>query len=163
MKPRERNGRNWRHHWLTRSSSRSLQPRRMPKTGLRWLQREPSDHGRGWGRFVENCQRRESRRRHHRPNSLAVYKAVVSHNGKCVNLNELIREDDRSSARCRESTLHFMRADLDESLPTIVLMCSDAAGLDGTLCLNGIEAMKDTSGELTSGRGRATMVKYCSR
>jgi len=88
---------------------------------------------------------------------------VVSHNGKWFNLNELIREMTALLRDARESTLHFNARDLDESLPTIAADRVQMQQVLMNLMLNGIEAMKDTSGELTVRSGRATMVKYCSR
>ena len=72
-----------------------------------------------------------------------------------VNLNELIRE---MTALLRDAANRHsisMRADLDESLPTIAADRVQMQQVLMNLMLNGIEAMRDTSGELTVRSGKS--------
>jgi PAS domain S-box-containing protein len=117
------------------------------KTGLRWLQREPSDIGEAreaLSRIVKDVSRAADIIDRNR----SLYRRGIPQR-EMVNLNELIRE---MTALLRDAAnRHFisMRADLDESLPTIAADRVQIQQVLMNLMLNGIEAMKDTSGELT--------------
>jgi PAS domain S-box-containing protein len=117
------------------------------KTGLRWLQREPSDIGEAreaLSRIVKDVSRAADIIDRNR----SLYRRGIPQR-EMVNLNELIRE---MTALLRDAANRHsisMRADLDESLPTIVADRVQMQQVLMNLMLNGIEAMKDTSGELT--------------
>jgi PAS domain S-box-containing protein len=117
------------------------------KTGLRWLRREPSDIGEAreaLSRIVKDVSRAADIIDRNR----SLYRRGIPQR-EMVNLNELIRE---MTALLRDAANRHsisMRADLDESLPTIVADRVQMQQVLMNLMLNGIEAMKDTSGELT--------------
>ena len=123
------------------------------KTGLRWLQREPSDIGEAreaLSRIVKDVSRAADIIDRNR----SLYRRGIPQR-EMVNLNELIRE---MTALLRDAAnRHFisMRADLDESLPTIAADRVQMQQVLMNLMLNGIEAMKDTSGELTVRSGKS--------
>jgi PAS domain S-box-containing protein len=123
------------------------------KTGLRWLQREPSDIGEAreaLSRIVKDVSRAADIIDRNR----SLYRRGTPQR-EMVNLNELIRE---MTALLRDAAnRHFisMRADLDESLPTIAADRVQMQQVLMNLMLNGIEAMKDTSGELTVRSGKS--------
>jgi PAS domain S-box-containing protein len=123
------------------------------KTGLRWLQREPSDIGEAreaLSRIVKDVSRAADIIDRNR----SLYRRGIPQR-EMVNLNELIRE---MTALLRDTAnRHFisMRADLDESLPTITADRVQMQQVLMNLMLNGIEAMKDTSGELTVRSGKS--------
>src|SRR4029077_19337420 len=66
-----------------------------------------------------------------------------------VSLNELIREMIALLRDAANRHSISMRADLDESLPTIAADRVQMQQVLMNLMLNGIEAMKDANGELT--------------
>jgi PAS domain S-box-containing protein len=123
------------------------------KTGLRWLQREPSDIGEAreaLSRIVKDVIRAADIIDRNR----SLYRRGTPQR-EMVNLNELIRE---MTALLRDAANRHsisMRADLDESLPTIVADRVQMQQVLMNLMLNGIEAMKDTSGELTVRSGKS--------
>jgi PAS domain S-box-containing protein len=123
------------------------------KTGLRWLQREPSDIGEAreaLSRIVKDVSRAADIIDRNR----SLYRRGIPQREK-VNLNELIRE---MAALLRDAANRHsisMRADLDESLPTIDADRVQMQQVLMNLMLNGIEAMKDTSGELTVRSGKS--------
>jgi PAS domain S-box-containing protein len=123
------------------------------KTGLRWLQREPSDIGEAreaLSRIVKDVSRAADIIDRNR----SLYRRGIPQR-EMVNLNELIRE---MTALLRDAAnRHFIsvRADLDESLPTIAADRVQMQQVLMNLMLNGIEAMKDTSGELTVRSGKS--------
>jgi len=117
------------------------------QTGLRWLQREPSDIGEAreaLSRIVKDVSRAADIIDRNR----SMYRRGIPQR-EMVNLNELIRE---MTALLRDAANRHsisMRADLDECLPTIAADRVQMQQVLMNLMLNGIEAMKDTSGELT--------------
>ena len=117
------------------------------QTGLRWLQREPSDIGEAreaLSRIVKDVSRAADIIDRNR----SLYRRGIPQR-EMVNLNELIRE---MTALLRDAANRHsisMRADLDECLPTIAADRVQMQQVLMNLMLNGIEAMKDTSGELT--------------
>jgi PAS domain S-box-containing protein len=123
------------------------------KTGLRWLQREPSDIGEAreaLSRIVKDVSRAADIIDRNR----ALYRRGIPQR-EMVNLNELIRE---MTALLRDAANRHsisMRADLDECLPTIAADRVQMQQVLMNLMLNGIEAMKDTSGELTVRSGKS--------
>jgi PAS domain S-box-containing protein len=123
------------------------------KTGLRWLRREPSDIGEAreaLSRIVKDVSRAADIIDRNR----SLYRRGIPQR-EMVNLNELIRE---MTALLRDAANRHsisMRADLDESLPTIVADRVQMQQVLMNLMLNGIEAMKDTSGELTVRSGKS--------
>ena len=123
------------------------------KTGLRWLQREPSDIGEAreaLSRIVKDVSRAADIIDRNR----SLYRRGTPQR-ETVNLNELIRE---MTALLRDAAnRHFisMRADLDESLPTIAADRVQMQQVLMNLMLNGIEAMRDTRGELTVRSGKS--------
>jgi PAS domain S-box-containing protein len=123
------------------------------KTGLRWLQREPSDIGEAreaLSRIVKDVSRAADIIDRNR----SLYRRGIPQR-EMVNLNELIRE---MTALLRDAAnRHYIsvRADLDESLPTIAADRVQMQQVLMNLMLNGIEAMKDTSGELTVRSGKS--------
>jgi PAS domain S-box-containing protein len=123
------------------------------KTGLRWLQREPSDIGEAreaLSRIVKDVSRAADIIDRNR----SLYRRGIPQR-EMVNLNELIRE---MTALLRDAANRHsisMRADLDESLPTIAADRVQMQQVLMNLMLNGIEAMKDTSGELTVRSGKS--------
>ena len=123
------------------------------KTGLRWLQREPSDIGEAreaLSRIVKDVSRAADIIDRNR----SLYRRGIPLR-EMVNLNELIRE---MTALLRDAANRHsisMRADLDESLPTIAADRVQMQQVLMNLMLNGIEAMKDTSGELTVRSGKS--------
>ncbi len=122
------------------------------KTGLRWLQREPSDIGEtreALSRIVKDVSRAADIIDRNR----SLYRRGIPQR-EMVNLNELIRE---MTALLRDAANRHsisMRADLDESLPAIAADRVQMQQVLLNLMLNGIEAMKDTSGELTVRSGK---------
>jgi PAS domain S-box-containing protein len=117
------------------------------QTSLRWLQREPPDIGEAReavSRIVKDVIRAADIIDRNR----ALYRRDTPKR-EVVNLNKLIQEmivllDDAAN---RQSV--SIRAELDEALPT---MAADRVQLQQVLMnlmLNGIEAMKDSGGELT--------------
>jgi PAS domain S-box-containing protein len=123
------------------------------KTGLRWLRREPSDIGEAreaLSRIVKDVSRAADIIDRNR----SLYRRGIPQR-EMVNLNELIRE---MTALLRDAANRHsisMRADLDESLPTIAADRVQMQQVLMNLMLNGIEAMKDTSGELTVRSGKS--------
>jgi len=123
------------------------------KTGLRWLQREPSDIGEAreaLSRIVKDVSRAADIIDRNR----SLYRRGIPQR-EMVNLNELIREMTallRDAANRHSISMH---ADLDESLPTIAADRVQMQQVLMNLMLNGIEAMKDTSGELTVRSGKS--------
>ena len=123
------------------------------ETGLRWLQREPSDIGEAreaLSRIVKDVSRAADIVDRNR----SLYRRGIPQR-EMVNLNELIRE---MTALLRDAANRHsvsMRADLDESLPTIAADRVQMQQVLMNLMLNGIEAMKDTSGELTVRSGKS--------
>ncbi len=117
------------------------------KTGLRWLQREPPDAGEAreaLSRIVNDAKRADDIIERNR----SLYQRDTP-KGETVNLNEVVREiivllQDGAN---RQSV--SIRAELDGDVPT---MSADRVQIQQVLMnlmLNGIEAMKDTGGELT--------------
>jgi PAS domain S-box-containing protein len=123
------------------------------KTGLRWLQREPSEIGEAREallRIVKDVSRAADIIDRNR----SLYRRGIPQR-EMVNLNELIRE---MTALLRDAANRHsisMRADLDESLPTIAADRVQMQQVLMNLMLNGIEAMRDTSGELTVRSGKS--------
>jgi PAS domain S-box-containing protein len=123
------------------------------KTGLRWLRREPSDIGEAreaLSRIVKDVSRAADIIDRNR----SLYRRGIPQR-EMVNLNELIRE---MTALLRDAANRHsisMRADLDESLPKIAADRVQMQQVLMNLMLNGIEAMKDTSGELTVRSGKS--------
>lgn len=123
------------------------------KTGLRWLQREPSDIGEAreaLSRIVKDVIRAADIIDRNR----SLYRRGMPQR-EMVNLNELIRE---MTALLRDAANRHsisIRVDLDESLPTIAADRVQMQQVLMNLMLNGIEAMKDTSGELTVRSGKS--------
>ena len=123
------------------------------KTGLRWLQREPSDIEEAREallRIVKDVSRAADIIDRNR----SLYGRGIPQR-EMVNLNELIRE---MTALLRDAANRHsisMRADLDESLPTIDADRVQMQQVLMNLMLNGIEAMRDTSGELTVRSGKS--------
>jgi PAS domain S-box-containing protein len=123
------------------------------KTGMRWLQREPSDIGEAREallRIVKDVSRAADIIDRNR----SLYRRGIPQR-EMVNLNELIRE---MTALLRDAANRHsisMRADLDESLPAIAADRVQMQQVLMNLMLNGIEAMRDTSGELTVRSGKS--------
>jgi len=123
------------------------------KTGLRWLQREPSDTGEA-GEALSRIVKDVSRAADIIDRTRSLYRRGIPQR-EMVNLNELIRE---MTALLRDAANRHsisMRADLDEALPTIAADRVQMQQVLMNLMLNGIEAMKDTSGELTVRSGKS--------
>jgi PAS domain S-box-containing protein len=123
------------------------------KTGLLWLQREPSGIGEAreaLSRIVKDVSRAADIIDRNR----SLYSRGIPQR-EMVNLNELIRE---MTALLRDAANRHsisMRTDLDETLPTIAADRVQMQQVLMNLMLNGIEAMKDTSGELTVRSGKS--------
>jgi PAS domain S-box-containing protein len=123
------------------------------KTGLRWLQREPSEIGEAreaLSRIVKDVSRAADIIDRNR----SLYRRGIPQR-EMVNLNELIREMTALLRDAANRHAISMRADLDESLPTIAGDRVQMQQVLINLMLNGIEAMKDTSGELTVRSGKS--------
>jgi PAS domain S-box-containing protein len=123
------------------------------KTGLRWLQREPSEIGEAreaLSRIVKDVSRAADIIDRNR----SLYRRGIPQR-EMVNLNELIREMTVLLRDAANRHSISMRADLDESLPTIAADRVQMQQVLINLMLNGIEAMKDTSGELTVRSGKS--------
>jgi signal transduction histidine kinase len=123
------------------------------KTGLRWLQREPSEIGEAreaLSRIVKDVSRAADIIDRNR----SLYRRGIPQR-EMVNLNELIREMTALLRDAANRHAISMRADLDESLPTIAADRVQMQQVLINLMLNGIEAMKDTSGELTVRSGKS--------
>jgi len=123
------------------------------KTGLRWLQREPSDIGEAreaLSRIVKDVSRAADIIDRNR----SLYRRDIPQR-EMVNLNELIREMTAFLRDAANRHSISMRTDLDESLPTIAADRVQMQQVLMNLMLNGIEAMKDTSGELTVRSGKS--------
>jgi PAS domain S-box-containing protein len=116
-------------------------------TGLLWLQRDPPDTGEAWealSRIVKDVNRAANIIER----NCALYRRDTPKR-EMVNLNELIRE---MIALLRDKAHQHsisIRAELDAALPTITGDRVQMQQVLMNLMLNGIEAMKDTSGELT--------------
>jgi signal transduction histidine kinase len=117
------------------------------KTGLRWLQREPPDTDEAreaLSRILNDAKRAADIIERNR----SLYRGDTPKR-ETVNLNEVVREMIallRDTAN-RQSVL--IRAELDEDVPTTTADRVQMQQVLMNLMLNGIEAMKDTGGELT--------------
>jgi PAS domain S-box-containing protein len=117
------------------------------RTGLRWLQREPPDIEEAretLSRIVEDVTRAGAIVDRNR----SLYRRETPKR-EPVNLNKLIQE---MVALLYEKAIQHsisIRTDLDAGLPTIAVDRVQVQQVLMNLMLNGIEAMKDTSGELT--------------
>jgi PAS domain S-box-containing protein len=123
------------------------------KTGLRWLRREPSEIGEAreaLSRIVKDVSRAADIIDRNR----SLYRRGIAQR-EMVNLNELIREMTVLLRDAANRHSISMRADLDESLPAIAADRVQMQQVLINLMLNGIEAMKDTSGELTVRSGKS--------
>jgi PAS domain S-box-containing protein len=117
------------------------------KTSLRWLQREPPDIGEAReavSRIVKDVLRAADIIDRNR----SLYRRDTPKR-EMLNLNELIREMIvlLRDAASRHSV--SIRAELDGALPTVTGDRVQMQQVLMNLMLNGIEAMKDTGGELT--------------
>jgi len=117
------------------------------KTGLRWLQREPPDTDEAreaLSRILNDARRAADIIERNR----SLYRGDTPKR-ETVNLNEVVREMIallRDTAN-RQSVL--IRGELDEDVPTMTADRVQMQQVLMNLMLNGIEAMKDTGGELT--------------
>ena len=117
------------------------------KTGLRWLQREPPDAGEArealW-RIANDAKRAADIIERNR----SLYRRDMPKR-EAVNLNEVVREMIAllQDAANRQSV--SIRAELDGDVPTMTADRVQMQQVLMNLMLNGIEAMKDTGGELT--------------
>jgi signal transduction histidine kinase len=117
------------------------------KTCLRWLQREPPDIGQGReaiSRIVKDVVRAADIIDRNR----SLYRRDTPKR-EIVNLNELIREMSVLLRDAANRQSISIRAELDGSIPTITADRVQMQQVLMNLMLNGIEAMKDSVGELT--------------
>jgi signal transduction histidine kinase len=117
------------------------------KTSLRWLQREPPDIGEAReavSRIVKDVIRAADIIDRNR----SLYRRDTPKR-EMLNLNELIREMTALLHDAADRHSISIRAELDGALPTMTADRVQIQQVLMNLMLNGIEAMKDTGGDLT--------------
>jgi PAS domain S-box-containing protein len=117
------------------------------RTGLRWLQRQPPGIEKAreiLSRIIEDATRAATIVDRNR----SLYKRETSKR-ETVNLNEVIRETIALLQEKVSKNSILIRTQLDDVLPTISADRVQVQQVLMNLILNGIEAMKETRGELT--------------
>ena len=117
------------------------------RTGLRWLQRQPPGIEKAreiLSRIIEDATRAATIVDRNR----SLYKRETSKR-ETVNLNEVIRETIALLQEKASKNSILIRTQLDAVLPTISADRVQVQQVLMNLILNGIEAMKETRGELT--------------
>jgi signal transduction histidine kinase len=117
------------------------------RTGLRWLQRQPPNIEKArelLSRIVEDATRAATIVDRNR----SLYKRETSQR-ETVDLSEVIRDTIALLQEKARKNSILIRTQLDAVLPTISADRVQVQQVSMTLILNGIEAMKETRGELT--------------